>query len=383
MKKLFFTFFASITFISFFGQAPKEINYQGVARNSSGTLLSNQSIGIKLDLHQGSATGTIVFSESHNKTTNSFGLFTLGIGSFNTTGFTSINWANGPYFLEVSMDPAGGTSYSSVGTQQFLSVPYALYAETAGNSSSTPTITINAPNTVTSSAGSYTINVPAAISYSAGTGIDITGGVISNTAAAVTPTINKGGVANVTNPSANVYLVDVPAPTLNYNSGTNELTLTQNGASSTATLNGTGSNTISIVGAGLATVTQTTGSTFTVSVPNPTLSIGSGSISISNGNSIAIPSPSLSINSNSLTINGPGGNTVLLPSASTTSLTQGLNVTVTGSAPSYTVSAPAYSITLPGGNTVQITNGVSTSTAAINATSLTLTGVSNNILSAG
>lgn len=383
MKKLFFTLFASIVFISMYGQVPQEINYQGVARNSLGTLLSNQNIGIKLDLHQGSAVGTVVFSEAHNKTTNVFGLFNLGIGSVNTSVFSAINWANGPYFLEVSMDPAGGTSYSSVGTQQFMSVPYALYAQTAGNASLTPTITINAPNTITSSAGSYTINVPAAISYSAGTGIDITGGIISNTASATTPTINSGGVANVTNPSSNVYLVDVPAPTLNYNSGTNELTLTQNGATSTATINGSGSNTVSIVGSGLASVTPTTGSTFTVSVPNPTLSIGSGSLSISNGNSVAIPSPSLSINSNSLTINGPGGNTVLLPSASTTSLTQGSNVMVTGTAPNYTVSSPAYSISLPGGNTVQITNGVSTSSAAINATSLTLTGVNNNILSAG
>lgn len=383
MKKLFFTLLASVLFISIYGQAPQEINYQGVARNSSGTLLSNQNIGIKLDLHQGSAVGTVVFSEAHNKTTNVFGLFNLGIGSVNTSGFLSINWANGPYFLEVSMDPAGGTSYASVGTQQFMSVPYALYAQTAGNASSTPTITINAPNTVTSSSGSYTINVPAAVSYSAGTGIDITGGIISNTASAVTPTINSGGVVNVTNPSSNVYLVDVPAPTINYNSGTNELTLTQNGATSTATLNGTGSNTISIVGSGIASVTPTTGSTFTVSVPNPTLSIGSGSLSISNGNSVAIPSPSLSINSNSLTINGPGGNTVLLPTASTTSLTPGTNVSVVGSAPSYTVSAPAYSISLPGGNTVQITNGVSTSSAAIATTSLTLTGANNNILSAG
>lgn len=383
MKKLFFTLLASIVFISVYGQAPQEINYQGVARNSGGTLLSNQNIGIKLDLHQGSAGGTVVFSEAHNKTTNVFGLFNLGIGSVNTSGFSSINWANGPYFLEVSMDPAGGTSYSSVGTQQFMSVPYALYAQTAGNASPTPTITINAPNTITSSAGSYTINVPAAVSYSAGTGIDITGGIISNTASATTPTINSGGVANVTNPSSNVYLVDVPAPVLNYNSGTNELTLTQNGATSTATLNGSGSNTISIVGSGLASVTPTTGNTFTVSVPNPTLSIGSGSLSISNGNSVAIPSPSLSINSNSLTINGPGGNTVLLPSASTTSLTQGTNITVTGSSPNYTVSAPAYSISLPGGNVAQITNGISTSTAAINATSLTLTGANNNILSAG
>jgi hypothetical protein len=241
MKKLFFTLLTSITLISF-GQAPKEISYQGVARNTTGSVLPNQTIGIKLDLHQGSTSGTVVFSESHNKTTNAFGLFTLGIGSVNTAGFTAINWANGPYFLEVSMDPAGGTSYTSVGTQQFMSVPYALYAETSGNASATPTITINAPNTVTSAAGSYTINVPAAASYSAGTGIDITGGVISNTAAAITPTIVGTGATTV----SGVY------PSLTINTPT------------TAP-----DQTVTLIGTGNATVTG--------SYPNFTVNVPSGS----------------------------------------------------------------------------------------------------------
>lgn len=181
MKKLFFTLLTSISLFSF-AQVPQEISYQGVARNTIGTVLSNQNISIKLDLHQGSASGTVVFSESHNKTTNAFGLFTLGIGSVNNSAFSSINWANGPYFLEVSMDPLGGTSYTAVGIQQFMSVPYALYAQTSGNASTTPTITINAPNTVTSAGGSYTINVPSSATYTAGSGININSGVISGTA---------------------------------------------------------------------------------------------------------------------------------------------------------------------------------------------------------
>lgn len=403
MKKLFFTLLASIVFISMYGQVPQEINYQGVARNSSGTLLSNQNIGIKLDLHQGSAGGTIVFSETHNKTTNVFGLFTLGIGSVNASGFTAINWANGPYFLEVSMDPAGGTSYSSVGTQQFMSVPYALYAQTAGNASATPTITINAPNTVTSAAGSYTINVPAAISYSAGTGIDITGGVISNTASATTPTIVGTGATTVTG----IY------PNLTINTPTVAA-----------------DQTVSLVGTGNATVTGSYPN-FTVNVPSgsnlPTglngqflyhtgtiwdtlprtnlyfdgTNIGIGTISpqanfhvVGAGRfdaSVLTPH----VFTNTLTVSGGTLGQVLtsdasgngtfqnLPSVSSTSLTQGANVTVIGSSPSYTVSAPAYSISLPGGNVVQITNGVSTSTAPIAATNLTLGGANNNILSAG
>ncbi len=110
---------------------PLSISYQGIARNASGDIIPNQLIGLNFIIHQGSALGTPVFSEPHTVTTNSLGLFSLSIGSTNITVFQGINWANGPYFLEVQMDPSGGTSYNSVGTQQFVSVPYALFTQHA------------------------------------------------------------------------------------------------------------------------------------------------------------------------------------------------------------------------------------------------------------
>ena len=432
MKKLLFSLLLSISLISF-SQAPKEISYQGVARNAAGSVLSNQNIGIKLDLHQGSASGTVVFSETHSKITNSLGLFTLGIGSVNTASFISINWANGPYFMEVSLDPAGGTAYVSVGTQQFMSVPYALYAETSGNASPTPTITINAPNTVTSIGGSYTINVPSSTSYTAGNGIgisgniisntspdqtvtitssgsasvtgtypnftistpttqiytggngiNISGGVISNTAAIITPSISGNGVASVTNPTSNVYIVDVPSPILSYSPATSVLSLTQGTAVSSTTLNITSPSSVNIVGSGLATVTPTSGNTFTVSVPSPTLSISSGSLTITNGNSVAIPSPSLTVNSNSLTINGPGGNTVLLPSSPSTTLTSGANVIVLGSSPSYTVGSVTPTLTVTGGTlsglypNQTLTIPTSSTTVLTQSTGITISGTAPN-----
>ena len=48
------------------------------------------------------------------------------------SGFNTIDWANGPYFIETKTDPAGGTNYTITGTSQLLSVPYALYAANAG-----------------------------------------------------------------------------------------------------------------------------------------------------------------------------------------------------------------------------------------------------------
>ncbi len=118
-------------------QAPNEINYQGVARNSSGTVLSNQLIGLEFTIHQGSSTGTIVYQETQTDSTDQFGLFSvaIGAGTVKSGTFASINWGNNSEYLQVGMDPNGGTNYVDMGTQQFLSVPYALYAANSGNTS--------------------------------------------------------------------------------------------------------------------------------------------------------------------------------------------------------------------------------------------------------
>ena len=115
-------------------QAPLQFNYQGVARNTSGIPLASAPIGIQIIIHDGSATGTVVYQETHTQTTNSFGLYTvaIGTGTVVTGSFTGIAWASGSKFMEVDLDPTGGTSYTAAGTTQLLSVPYAVYANTAG-----------------------------------------------------------------------------------------------------------------------------------------------------------------------------------------------------------------------------------------------------------
>ncbi len=83
--------------------------------------------------------GVPVYNESHTVTTNGFGLFNLKIGNGTPVAgnFSSVDWSNGPYFLEIGIDVTGGTDYVTMGTSQLLSVPYALYAETSGNTGST------------------------------------------------------------------------------------------------------------------------------------------------------------------------------------------------------------------------------------------------------
>lgn len=138
MKKTILLFIFNTILIGAFAQAPQGFNYQAVARDASGTALASQPIGLQIKLLQGSAVGTAVYSETHAVTSNNLGLLNLVVGSGTpvTGTFSGIDWSAGPYFIEVSMDVTGGTSYVLMGTQQLMSVPYALYAANSGSAGS-------------------------------------------------------------------------------------------------------------------------------------------------------------------------------------------------------------------------------------------------------
>jgi hypothetical protein len=116
-----------------FAQAPEKFTYQSVIKNSSGYLLKNQEIGLRISILFNSSNGMSIYSEEHMVESNSNGLVTLIIGEgFTTDVFSNIDWGNGEYYLKVEVDPQGGINYTMNQTSQLLSVPYALYA---GNSS--------------------------------------------------------------------------------------------------------------------------------------------------------------------------------------------------------------------------------------------------------
>lgn len=136
MKKIT-TLFAFLMFAAaVFAQTPQKMNYQAVVRNANNALVANQNVSSRISLLQGSPSGIPVYVETQTVTTNANGLMTLSIGEGTVVSgsFASIDWADGPYYLKSEIDPAGGTSYSIESVQQLLSVPYALYAENAGNS---------------------------------------------------------------------------------------------------------------------------------------------------------------------------------------------------------------------------------------------------------
>ncbi len=117
-----------------YSQVPQAFNYQAVARDNSGNLIVSHNVGVEIYIRQISSTGTVVYIETFTALTNQFGLFTvaIGTGTAMTGQFDTIAWGSSNYYLEVLIDPTGSTSYTSMGTSQLLSVPYAMYAAKAG-----------------------------------------------------------------------------------------------------------------------------------------------------------------------------------------------------------------------------------------------------------
>ena len=146
MKKIIGLFFLCIAFLSIQGisyaqsGAPNGINYQAVIRDNMGNLVANSPVAIRINIRQNSASGVVIFSEKHLVTTTQYGLvnFVIGAGSFLGLGgpFATINWGNGPYYLDLGVAFSGlpnPTTYMAYGTQQMMSVPFALYAKSSGN----------------------------------------------------------------------------------------------------------------------------------------------------------------------------------------------------------------------------------------------------------
>ena len=133
MKKVIFSIAACIALnFAVNAQAPEGFKYQSVIRDGSNTILNNQAVGMQLIIHQGSAGGSAVYTETFATTSNAYGLVNLEIGSGATSdNFAAIDWSAGPYFIETAADLTGGTSYTSMGTSQLMSVPYALHAKGA------------------------------------------------------------------------------------------------------------------------------------------------------------------------------------------------------------------------------------------------------------
>ncbi len=139
MKRTTFTSFLALIMALLFqsiviiAQVPQKVSYQAVIRNASGELVKSGAVRIRISILQGSASGTVAYSETHTATSNANGLITINVGNGTpvTGTFPTINWRTSPYFLKVETDPTGGTNYTVTGNSEIVSTPYALFAATS------------------------------------------------------------------------------------------------------------------------------------------------------------------------------------------------------------------------------------------------------------
>lgn len=136
IRRISFVVLALLCTLSFLqAQSPQKINYQAVARNAqTGEVLVGQEVFVSLAIRIGSPSGEIIYQEDHSEIeTNDFGLFNLQIGGGEALvgEFDEISWGQEAFWLEVLIDV--GSGLESLGTMQFVSVPYALHARTVTN----------------------------------------------------------------------------------------------------------------------------------------------------------------------------------------------------------------------------------------------------------
>lgn len=129
----------SIIFLLFIGvvlSAQKPIRYQGVAFDANDEPIVSSTFTIKISIRLGTNSGPLAYSEVHTTTSDAAGMFDINIGEgeanlINSGPFEIIPWSQGSYFVNVSLDPNGGTDFIFAGSTELLSVPYAFHAQEA------------------------------------------------------------------------------------------------------------------------------------------------------------------------------------------------------------------------------------------------------------
>jgi hypothetical protein len=121
-------------------QVSQSFNYQAIARDETGNILSNWDISILVSIVQGDQERNVVYTETHQVKSNAYGLINLNVGKGipqqagdgEKANFADIDWGKDRYYIRIEIDFEGGGDYKDMGTMQLYAVPYALYAEEAG-----------------------------------------------------------------------------------------------------------------------------------------------------------------------------------------------------------------------------------------------------------
>ena len=125
----------TLLYLSAFSQAPNSFKYQSIIRKTDGSVLTNQTVKVKISIIKGSTSGPTAYSEVNSTTTNAYGIINLNIGdgSEKSGAISTIDWSASNYYIKIEIDETGGTNYSLSSISQLLSVPFALYANSVNS----------------------------------------------------------------------------------------------------------------------------------------------------------------------------------------------------------------------------------------------------------
>ena len=113
------------------GATAQKLSYSAVVRNSDNELVVNANLTVAVSIANSNG-GAVVYSETHNVTTNQNGLVTLTIGDGTgvTGSMSDVTWQTA--FITSDYTLPNGSHV--VNTTPVTAVPYALYAEKSGSS---------------------------------------------------------------------------------------------------------------------------------------------------------------------------------------------------------------------------------------------------------
>lgn len=181
-------------------QAPQQLNYQAIVRNTSGDPVANGThVSFQFIIHNLTPAGDTVFREGDTATANQFGLVTVPIGA-SGGNLSIVNWSSGNKFLQVLIDATGGTNYVDMGTTQLLSVPYALFAGNSLNGPPGPT----GPTGPTGISGNPGTTGPPGPTGPTGAGSTVLSGTASSTSLLV---MNGGDIQYKNLPVSGIVLI--------------------------------------------------------------------------------------------------------------------------------------------------------------------------------
>jgi hypothetical protein len=288
-----------------FAQAPKQFNYQAVARDQSGVVITGP-LEIKISLLEGSENGTPRYAETHSVTTNAQGVLNLvmGKGVVVSGDMDNVKFDQYNYWLKTEIKLPGAVGFTEMGKTQLLSVPYALYADRSGmqpgagidivdgtiintgdlsDDNELQSLSLNGAQLSISNGN--TVTLPTGTTYTAGAGITING----NKIAAVDP-----------DPGNEIQSLSLNGPVLSISNG-NSVNLPTYSAGAGITIN---NSQVSAMDASATNEIQT-------------LSLNGNQLSLSNGGgSVQLPGGNWSLNNGTEITSTPTSNSVVIGSNS-------------------------------------------------------------------